>query len=202
MFFLYILFGIVILYMLLALFSTLKIEIYNTRLSTEKIDNRHINKNYKVIVSLCVFNIKIFKLNVTKDKLEKNIIRENVDKFKKKLKEDKNNFDIKSLKFIKDLNIKIEKLKLDIRLGIEDAEATAILVGGVSGVIANLIKDVNNQKFLVLPVYGKNILNVSIESIITIKMIHIIYIIYNMKKVRRKENVRTSNRRPYVNGYE
>ena len=202
MFFLYILLVVVIIYMLLVVFSTLKIEIYNTKLSTEKINNRYINKNYRVIVSLCVFNIKIFRLNVTKDKLERKIIRENVDKFKMKIKEDKNNFDIKSLRFIKDLNIKFEKLNIDIRLGIEDAEVTAILVGGISGVVANLIKNVNNKKFLVLPVYGKNILNVSVESIITIKMIHIIYIIYNMKRVRRKENVRTSNRRSYVNGYE
>ena len=67
----------------------------------------------------------------------------------------------------------------------------------------SLINKIEDQKFLVSPIYdGRNMLKVKIESIITIKTIHIIYMIYVLDKNRRKENVRTSNRRSYVNSYE
>ena len=205
MFFLFVLIFLlfIIIYCILVVISTLKIEIYNAKLSTEKINNSYINDNYKIVLSLCVFSIKIFKINITKAIFDKQNIKKEMESFKHKFKENKDSFDIKTIKLLKDLNIKVNKINLDVAVGIENAEVTAILVGIISTIIANLINKIEDQKFIVSPIYdGRNMLKVKIESIITIKTIHIIYMIYVLEKNRRKENVRTSDRGPYVNSYE
>lgn len=205
MFFLFLLIFLIliIIYSILIATSTLKIEIYNAKLSTEKINNSYLNDNYKIVLSLCVFKVKILKINITKEILDKQKIKKEMENFKLKFKGNKDNFDIKTIRLLKELNIKVNKINLDVVVGIENAEVTAILVGVISTIVANLINKIEDQKFIVSPIYdGRNMLKVKIESIITIKMIHIIYIIYVLDKNRRKENVRTSDRRSYVNSYE
>ena len=177
-------------------------EIYSTNFSTEKIQGKYFSQKYKVFLSFCIGKFNLFRLKFTEDRLQSKGMKNNVDKIKKRMKQDQNYSNVSLFRIIKKSKIKIEKINLDINIGIEDAEATAILVGGISGVIANLLRGIDNKYFLVSPVYGKNILKINIESIITVKVIHIIYMIYILQKIRRKENVRTSNRRSYANSYE
>ena len=202
MFFIFFCIAVLVIYIFLIIISNLKVEIYNTNFSTEKIQGSYFSQKYKIFLSFCIGKFKLFRIKFTEEKLQSKGIKKNVDKIKKKMKQDQNYINISLFRIIKESKIKIEKINLDINIGIEDAEATAILVGGISGVIANLLRGIEDKYFLISPVYGKNILKINIESIITVKVIHIIYMIYILQKIRRKENVRTSNRRSYANSYE
>lgn len=200
---------------ILLIFSKLQIQIVNLEFkSKSQLEmNRHINKNYKIIIKLYILSeIPIININITKTKLEKIHLKE---KMKNKLKDidkqlikNKNMFDKDFLKAIKKINMKIKKINLNIELGTENAALTSIIVPTISTVIAIIlrkkIENYENQIFIINPVYiNKNLINIVISGIFEVKMIHIIYIIYVInKKGRVKKNERTSNRRAYGYGYE
>ena len=61
---------ILIVFLLLIIFSKIRIEVINFKFSSQW--KRHINKDYKVIIKLCILSkIPILKINITKTKLEK-----------------------------------------------------------------------------------------------------------------------------------
>ena len=112
------------------------------------------------------------------------------------------------LKATKKINISIKKIKLYIELGTENASLTSIIIPIVSTVIANIfykkVENYKNQNFTIKPIYiNQNLINILIDGIFEIKMIHIINIIYilNRKKGVNKHE-RTSNRRSYDYSYE
>ena len=58
-------------------FSRIRIEVINFKFSSQT--KRHINKDYKVIIKLCILKkIPILKVNITKTKLEKMKIKEKI----------------------------------------------------------------------------------------------------------------------------
>lgn len=197
----------IILLIILTIFTTIQIHIQNIKYSTDRDNGRHLNKNYKIEIKLYFLEkIRYFKLDITKKKMERVKIQKNLDKVKQKMIKDKNNFDIKLLKFLKYLNFKIKKIKLNIDIGLEDAAANAICVGIVSSIIAIILGNImkkNNQNFWkVTPIYkNRNLLNVNLDCIFSLKLIHIIYTIYILKK-KGDKNVRTSNRRAYAHSNE
>ena len=88
-------------------------------------------------------------------------------------------------------------------IGVKDAAITAVTVGIIYMIISNFLSDriqnVENIEYEVVPVYNnRNILNVELDSIISIKMENIIDIIRYMKKGRVKENDESSDRRTYA----
>lgn len=207
LFFFYIILAIIFILIILTIFTTIKIHIENIRYSTDKIQGRHLNKNYKIIIKLYLFEkINYLKLDITKKEMEKDILQINMNKFKQKMIRDKNQFDIKTLKSLKYLKVEINEINLEAYIGLEDAAASAILVGGLSSILAIILRrcmEKKNQNYWkITPIYqNRNLLNISLDCIFSLKLIHIIYTIYVLKK-KGVENGRTSNRRAYAHSNE
>lgn len=172
---------------------------------------RHINKNYKIVVKLYALSfIPIFKISITKEKLEKLKLKERIKKIDYKWLEDNKELDKKMLEAVKKLNISIQNINLHVDLGTENASLTSILVPAISTIIAIIlrkkVKKFENQRFMIQPIYqNQNLVNINISGIFEIKMSHIINIIYMLNKKERKgvkEYERASHRRTYDYSYE
>ncbi|MGN1299647.1 MAG: hypothetical protein ACI4UE_06680 [Candidatus Scatovivens sp.] len=107
---------------------------------------------------------------------------------------------------LKVLNIKLEKLYFDGKIGVRSAILTGYIVAILSTILSFIInlgskKEIKKYyNFKILPIYSDiNVADVKLECIISLKMIHILYVIKNQKIRRIKENGRTSNRRSYAN---
>lgn len=198
---------ILIVFLLLITFSKIKIEVVNFKFSSEW--RKHINKDYKVIIKLCILNkIPILKINITKTKLERLKLKEKIKDIDFKAIQDNNKFDKRIFKALKKANIDIDFINLNVELGTENACLTSIIVPAISTFLAILfrkkVKQFENQTFIIKPVYiNQNLINIMLSGIFEIKMIHIINIIYVLnKKEGVKKYERTSNRRSYDYGYE
>ena len=201
MFFILSILIIILVLIAILMFSKIEIAIKNFKISTDKINNRHIKENYKFIIKLKLFKIKILELIITKKQLEKFNIKE---KLEKQIVQSNAKVDLDVLKELKNLQFKILNLNLIIKIGTENAGLTAILTGVLSAIIGILLKDKilddKENNFKIIPVYiNKNLLNIELDCIISFKMIHIIYMLYILNKKRRDdEYVRTSDRRTYA----
>lgn len=188
----------------LVYFSKIQIQIINFNFSS--ITERHINKDYKVIIRWYILSkIPIMKLNITKAKLEKSKVKEKIKNIDLKEHEQ---FNKKGLKALKMTDIGIKNINLNIEIGTENAALTSIIVPAVSTIISIIlrkkVKNYNNQIFIINPIYlNQNLLNISLSGIFELKIRHIIYIIYMLnKKEGVKKYERTSDRRPYDYSYE
>lgn len=198
---------VLILIIVLLVFSRIRIEVINFKFSSQT--KRHINKDYKVIIKLCILKkIPILKVNITKTKLEKMKIKEKIKNIDFKIIQNKNKFDKNAIKAIKKSNININKINLNLEIGTENATLTSVIVPTISTILAILlsrkIENPKNQLFIIQPVYiNQNLINIVFSGIFEMKMIHIINIIYilNRKKGVNKHE-RTSNRRSYDYSYE
>ena len=198
---------VLILIIILLVFSRIRIEVINFKFSSQT--KRHINKDYKVIIKLCILKkIPILKVNITKTKLEKMKIKEKIKNIDFKIIQNKNKFDKNAVKAIKKSNININKINLNLEIGTENATLTSVIVPAISTILAILlsrkIENPKNQLFIIQPVYvNQNLINIVFSGIFEMKMIHIINIIYilNRKKGVNKHE-RTSNRRSYDYSYE
>lgn len=208
MVFLFICIAIILLGIIL-FFSKIRIEIINFRFDSQL--RRHINKDYKIIIKLKAFGlIPIFKINITKTKLEKMKLKEKIKNVDFKVLEDNHKLDKKILKAIKNLKLSIKNINLRLDIGTENATLTSIIVPAISTVIAIVlrkkVKKFENQIFMINPIYqNQNLVNLFVSGIFEIKMSHIINIIYILNKKEKKgvkEYERTSHRRSYGYGYE
>ena len=198
---------VLILIIILLVFSRIRIEVINFKFSSQT--QRHINKDYKVIIKLCILKkIPILKVNITKTKLEKMKIKEKIKNIDFKIIQNENKFDKNAIKAIKKSNININKINLNLEIGTENATLTSVIVPTISTILAILlsrkIENPKNQLFIIQPVYiNQNLINIVFSGIFEMKMIHIINIIYilNRKKGVNKHE-RTSNRRSYDYSYE
>ena len=198
---------LVIIILITVFICNIKIEIgfENIKFNTLNDNGKYLNKDYSIWIAIYLGD---------KIQLIKNIIDTQNMKFKDKIK----NFDIESVKnkkiqlkeigkTIKNFNFKIRKLNLKVEVGTENAFFTSIMVAIISSIIAiiveNRIYQAEKKQYVIKPVYiNKNLLNIEIDCIFNIKLIHIIYIIYILNKKGRDKNVRTSNRRSYGYSYE
>lgn len=205
MVFLFILIGIGI-FSIVLIFSKIQIQIVNLKFSSEK--PRHINSNYQIIIKLLILKkIPVFKVSITKNKLEKVKLKEKVQQVNwQKLQS--TNLEKDALKAIKELKLDVKNINLNIELGTENACFTSILVPAISTAISiwlgRKIKNYENQIFIIKPVYlNQNFVNILISGIFEVKMKHIISMLYvlNEKEGVRKYE-RTSNRRAYDYSYE
>ena len=198
----FILLGIIILcsfLFIILILSNLKIKLKNIEINDFKI-----GKGSIIYIQIYFLDkIKIFPIKFDLSKINKN----SIDKMMKKIIQINRNNIIKIdkinkkelLYLLKRLNIVFEKFDLKLNIGLEDALVTSLLVGGISSFISfilpNIVQDYKNQKYIILPTFNKNTINLKLESIINIKIVHIIYIIYIMGKKGRMNYERTSNRR-------
>lgn len=202
-----------ILCILLIIFSTIKIDIRKFKFDNERLDNK---LDYYFYIELYFFDkIKIFSLMLNKEKVQRLNQKMNIQNkikdidFKKVKRDLPSKEDFK--KIVKKLKIKIDEFHLILKVGTEDVIITSAIVTGIASalgiILAKLIKNYNDEKYRyeIIPVYkNKNMVNLSFDCIIKVKMIHIINIIYTLVS-KRKEKIkyeRTSNRRSYDYSYE
>ncbi len=199
----------IILFVIILIFSKIRIQIINFKFNSQL--QRHINKDYKIIIKLNAFGlIPIFKINITKTKLEKIKWKEKIKNIDFKLLEDNYKLDKRILKAMKNLNLSIKNINLHIDIGTENASLTSIIVPAISTIIAIVfrkkVKKFENQIFIINPIYqNQNLVNLTVSGIFEIKMSHIINIIYILNKKEKKgvkEYERTSHRRSYGYSYE
>lgn len=208
MFFL-LLFLILITLLILVIFSKIEINVRNIRFTSYKVQERHLQEDYNIEVKLYVLKfLRLLKINITKEKLEKLKLENKIKKLEKKLILKDVKFDVNVFDVLKKLKIIFEELNLKVEIGTENSALTSIIFGIISGIIPimlrNQIKNIEKQKIDIKPVYlNENLLNIELNCIFNIKMIHIIYVMYILNKKRRDEKyVRTSNRRSYGYSYE
>ena len=168
MFFLFIL---VIFTILIIAIHTSKIGIDIENLIIDTDTEEKINEDGKIYVYLLLFNkIKLFRKNV------RNIPMKDV-------KFESSDFDIKIFKnkdikinyfeLIRNINIDIKNIDLNVKIGTEDAGVTAILVGILAGILGIIIK---KPKYQILPIYAnRNLLKINLNGIFTIYLMHYIY---------------------------
>ena len=198
---------ILIIFYLIIIFSKIRVEIINFKFSSQ--NKRHINKDYRIVIKLCVFNkVPILKIDITKTKLEKLKIKEKIKNFDFNTIQYKTKLDKNTFKSIKKSEINIKNINLNIELGTENASLTSILLPAISTFLSillrNKVKKFENQIFIINPVYiNQNLINIALSGIFEIKMRHIINIIYILNKKEGVEKYeRTSNRRTYGYSYE
>ena len=193
---------IIIIISLLVFFIEIKVETENFEI---KIKNKNfdINKNGIIIIKFNVLNkINLFKIKTNIDKFQLPESKNKYDKIKKHVVKN-DNIKIKDIQ--KKLKLKYENIKLNIEIGEEDAAVSAILTGIISSIVSVIIgkyfSDIKEIKWNVEPLYNINVLKLSLNCIIDIKLIHIINTIIMMRK-KGDKNARTSNRKNLKYIYE
>ena len=185
------------------MFTDIKIQVEDFKFQLDS-QNIETNKSFKVIIKFNIFKkINYFKFTINNKKVKSYNAKQSFDKIFKDILKGENNKDKKNSKNQK--HIKIEKLKLNVNVGIENVALTAIITGVGSILLSNLIgKNIENTKGIkwkITPIYNVNLLKIELNCIISIKLIHIINRIYVTRKEGDK-NARTSNRKNFKYIYE
>lgn len=188
------------------LVSEIKFKINNFELLREK---RNTNIKYSVKIGLYFLGkLPIFFFNLTNEKAPKFIKKSYIEKVikdfqkidRKKVKSNK-----KTLWNIIRKKGKITAFKLKMYIDTENILTTSYLVGIISSIIPNLLRqnienaNCRNLNYKIKPLYrNQNFIYLKLNSIFSIKLVHII----NMLKVMGgNENERTSNRKLNTNCY-
>lgn len=170
MFFLFVLVLVVILAIAIHT-SKIGIEVENLIINTEEDKGKKVNKESKIYVYLLIFNkIKLLKKDV-KNMKPPNFKIKNTD------------IDIKILKgkdlvinykeMLKNINIDIKMLDLNMQIGTQDAAVTAILVGIISSIVGVIFK---KPKYEIVPIYSnKNFIKIKLDGIFSIYLMQYIY---------------------------
>ncbi len=211
-------------------YSSIRISIINLEIDT---DNKDIISDYQVEVDIYFLKkIRIMKFTVNEKKVKKlqnskfikrisNINFGRVTKRLEKRLQDKVMLDYKNfniLNFVKVLSKEIKpeilKFKLNLKIGVEDIMVTTYAIPIISTLISFILRltvkdvDLKNKRkdyyYKIEPIYNKNIINLRLNCIINVKIVHIINIIYIflIKKRRSDKYERASYRRSYGYSHE
>lgn len=190
---------IFIIILLIAIYtSKIGVEIEKFNLDTERPKGHKISHNSKIYILIFIFGkIKIFKKQIKKVKTNKvKLKKDEIDI--KILKSKKLKINYKEL--LKKIEVEIRSIDLEVQIGLRDAANTAILTGGIAGIIGGILR---KPKYKIIPIYAnKDILKIKLDGIFTIYLMHYIYSQIFKKKRRVDKNERTSNRKSYANCYE
>ena len=190
---------ILIIFLISILLSSIRIKIENIR-----INNLHLNQDYKVYIQLYFFNkIKFFskRININNDKVKNKNSRKKIKNLINKINSSKMNLkiDLGTIKELYNLKIKLEKLRLYMEIGYEDASKLSVIVGLLNSIVSIILPGLKARKedikYFIKPNYSNNTLNISFDSIISVEVVHIIYMICKIIKKGRMKDERTSNRR-------
>ena len=209
----FILLGIIIVVLLIfviLLLSEIQIEIKNLKIGNKEEKKGRIKDKYEVKITLYFLEkIPILWFRLNDKKIRRISKSKQLEKIDLKAIEKNVRFNKETIQIIKNIKIKISKLNLRIDLGTEDAIVTSYLIAFIAGVIGIILPHVvqknkiNNCKYIVNPIYqNRNIYHVNLDSIISIKIVHIIYSMLIFVKKGRDKHERTSNRRAYAYRYE
>jgi len=191
---------IIIITLVLVFFTEIKVEIKKLEF---KIKNFDINKSGIIIIKFKILNkINLFKIETDIDKIQLSASKNKYDKIKNHVVKNEN---IKVKDIQEKLKAKYENINLKIEIGEENAATTALLTGVISSIISVIIgkyfSDIKQINWNVQPMYNINILKLSLNCIISVKLIHIINTIFMMRKEGDK-NAGTSNRKNLKYIYE
>lgn len=194
---------------LLLIFSDVKIMLNTLEYST---DSSSKTSKYKGKIGIYFLGkIKLFSKKIdskrTQEFLNNNFIKEKITQisvFNKDNTTERYKVNRNVIKHLRK-NLKIEALKLQIKIDTESVLLTSYLVGIISTLIPNLLinsikkYDSNKYEWKIIPIYNnKNFISLKINSIISIKVVHIINM---LKLIGGIKNERSSNRRLNVNCY-
>lgn len=193
---------------LILLLSSIKINIVHFGFNNLK---KEMLEDYLIKVSFNLFGkFKYLSLKIDKEKIQKwNLIKKVESLDFKKVKQDIE-LTKEDWKQIRNKKPNLEEFNLRIEIGTEDAVITSGIVFVLSMLASILfrvlVEDFKQEKhkFEITPFYqNQNRINLKLNCIINVKMVHIINILYILMKKRRVDNnERTSNRRSYDNCYE
>lgn len=191
---------IIIITLVLVFFTEIKVEIKKLEF---KIKNFDINKSGIIIIKFKILNkINLIKIETDIDKIQSLTSKNKYDKIKNHVVKNEN---IKVKDIQEKLKAKYENINLKIEIGEENAATTALLTGVISSIISVIIgkyfSDIKQINWNVQPMYNINILKLSLNCIISVKLIHIINTIFMMRKEGDK-NAGTSNRKNLKYIYE
>ncbi len=187
--------------------STIKMQIYDLYLSNRQLDKKN---QYHIKISLYLWkHFKWLSFSLDKKKINKIIIKIkesqiNIKKLEQKLK-------LQDIKVLRKLKLKIEKLNLEMNLGLESPIATSFIIAGISSTISILLPifaqsfQKEMYQYKIAPIYqNKNLYEIKLNCIIILKVVHIINVILILiKKGKSDKNERaTSNRKSYGYSYE
>ncbi len=206
---------LIISFFLLLLLSNIEIEINklwfdSSNKKGEKLKDYLFYIRLKLLDKITWFKIKIDNKKITKIKNSKLLKCKAFEKINriKEIKENalKNKKDILNIRNLKDLDIKIEQLNLDMKISVSDNVITSFTVVAISTIISiilarNISKyEKDKYMYLITPIYEyKPTLKIKLNCIIDVKIVHIMNVIYMLVKKRSVEyDERTSNRRAYV----
>ena len=180
---------------ILLLFIEIKFEKENIEIKIKN-KNFEINKKGTLIIRFNILNkINLFKFTTNINQFELQESRNKYDKIKNHIVKN-DNIKIKDIQ--KKLKLKYENINLNIEIGEENAAITAVLTGVISSIVSVIIgkyfSDIKQINWNVQPMYNINILKLSLNCIISVKLIHIINTIFMMRKEGDKD-ARTSNRK-------
>lgn len=209
----FILLGIIIVILLIfviLLLSEIQIGIKNLKIGNKEEKKGRIKDKYEVKITLYFLEkIPILWFRLNDKKIRRISKSKQLEKIDLKAIEKNVKFNKETIQIIKNIKIKISKLNLRIDLGTEDAILTSYLIAFIAGMIGIILPHVvqknkiNNCKYIVNPIYqNRNIYHVNLDSIISIKIVHIIYSMLFFIKKGRDIDERPSNRRAYAYRYE
>lgn len=189
------------------LLSTIQIKVINLILENKKErDVKRINNSYKIKIGIYFFNkIPILWINLNSKKIKKISSSKSLPKVDFQKLKNRENINKKIVNLIKNIQIKVKNIKLNVNIGTIDAILTSYLVAVIASVIGIILphitekNNINTCYFIVNPKYqNKNEYNIKFEGIIYIKIVHIIFSMLNFVRKGSNENERTSNRRSYA----
>ena len=148
-----------------------------------------------------ILNIKINKTRIKKASLKKVLSKDKLTAIEGKIAK---NVSFKDIKEVKNININLEKLDMNLNLGTEDVIITSLIIFVISNIVTFIVvKNINktNKKkynYIINPCYqNKNVFILDVNCIISIKTVHIINMLYRFLKRSEKKDERASNRRSY-----
>jgi len=208
-FILFLIMMLILLSLIIIIFSTIQIEIKNLKLGNkDKINKNIVKDKYEIKITLYFLEkIPIIWYKLNNKKLRKIYNSKQLEKIDFKKLEKNIKFNKETLEILK--SIKISKLNLRIDLGTEDAILTSYIIAIIASIIGiilpHIVKKDNiyNCKYIINPIYQNKIkYYINLDSIISIKIVHIIYNMMILVKKGRDRNERSSNRRAYAYRYE
>lgn len=202
--------GLVLLTILILICSTIKFNIAKLNISNiEDESKKKLEKDIQIFFELYLFGkIRIAKIDLNNDTFSKikNKTKFDFSRFKNIKRDKKMLKNIKVSKVLDILNPEFQDTDLELKLGTEEVMATVFAVAFISTILGIVFRNANQEKvsFKVMPLYQfGNSINLHLNCIIKVKMVHIIHvIIYLIKEGKVIKSERTSNRRSYDYSYE
>ncbi len=204
----FIILGSILSIFVLTILSILEIKIKNFKIDTRK--KKKVEDRYLLEISLKLFGkLKWAKFTITKKRLYKIWNSKKVNKIKfnflyKLFQKKTRDIEINEIKTLRMLQLKIKQLKLQLSYDTEDviinSYLTAIIgssIGILIGITQNEYKK-KNYMYSITPIYvNQKFINLNLDCIFNVKMVHIINVIYLILQKRSEVNAGTSYRRTY-----